>query len=155
MEMQVLTCLIILQTIQVAILWLHDWVPLGRLNDLPAVRAHDTAGRLVRVTLIQSVPFTIGLVATIVHEQTGRLSWLWNWLWISYAILFAGELRAWWWPYLIKADAVRAARYAEMFGRTSAFLPVRNGIVPNTLHVILHAATAATLIVLALTTIHS
>jgi hypothetical protein len=35
-----------------------------------------------------------------------------------------------------------------MFGKTYSFLPVRNGMVPNTAHILLHLATAATLIVL-------
>jgi hypothetical protein len=35
-----------------------------------------------------------------------------------------------------------------MFGRTHTFLPVRHGIAPNTLHVLLHLATLATLILL-------
>ena len=48
--------LIVLQGFQVLSLWLHDWVPLGRLNDVKAVRSQDTAFRLVVVTLIQSVP---------------------------------------------------------------------------------------------------
>jgi hypothetical protein len=37
--------------------------------------------------------------------------------------------------------AERAARYQAKFGRTHAFLPARDGIRPNTLHVILHVAT--------------
>ena len=141
--------LILLQAVQVAILWLHDWVQIGRLTDIAAVRAHDTRGRLIRVTLIQSVPYSIGLIATIVFAGTGHPAWLWDWLWISYGLLFLGELRAWWWPYLIQPEPARAERYRGMFGNTSAFLPERNGMVPNTLHVVLHAATAATLIVLA------
>ena len=144
-----LAVLIFLQAIQVAILWLHDWVPLGRLNDVAKVQAQDRRVRLVRVTLIQSLPFTIGLVASITYAQTEHPSWVWSWLWISYALLFAGELRAWWWPYLIRPDPVRAARYRAMFGHTAAFLPEHNGIVPNALHTILHAVTAVTLIVLA------
>jgi hypothetical protein len=36
-----------------------------------------------------------------------------------------------------------------MFGNTHAFLPERNGIRPNTLHILLHACTAATLVLLA------
>jgi hypothetical protein len=139
-----LPVLICLQGLQVTILWLHDWVQLGRLTDIAAVRAHDTRGRLIRVTVIQSLPFTFGLVASVVYSQTGHPAWLRCWLWISYGILFAGELRAWWWPYLIQSEPERAARYRGMFGKTSAFLPERNGIVPNTLH----AATAATLILL-------
>ena len=39
-----------------------------------------------------------------------------------------------------------------MFGGIHAFLPERNGIVPNTLHVMLHACTAGKLIVLAVLT---
>jgi hypothetical protein len=59
-----------------------------------------------------------------------------------------GQIRAWWIPYLFRADPQRAARYRIMFGNTHAFLPVRNGIVPNTAHVMLYAFTAATLAVL-------
>ena len=138
-----------LQSLQVTILWLHDWVPLGRLNNLPAVHAADPRARLIRVTLIQSVPFTIGLVATIAWARTGHPHWVWPWLWVSYLVLFAGELRAWWWPYLVRPEPARAARYRAMFGRTAAFLPERHGIVPNALHCVLHGATAATLVVLA------
>jgi hypothetical protein len=35
-----------------------------------------------------------------------------------------------------------------MFGNTHSFLPVRNGLVPNTAHIMLHVCTAATLVVL-------
>jgi hypothetical protein len=95
--------LVALQAFQVAFLWIHDWVPLGRLNDVAAVRKQDSLERLIRITLIQSVPFTVGLV-----------------------------------------------RYRAMFGRTHAFLPERNGLVPNTAHILLHFATLATLVVLSL-----
>jgi hypothetical protein len=145
-----LLMLICLQTIQVAILWLHDWLPFGNLTDIPAVQAHDTRSRLIRVTLVQSVPFTVGLFASVAYARTCHPTWLYSWLWISYGMLFVGELRAWWWPYLVRPDPERAGRYRGMFGKTSAFLPERNGMVPNTLHVILHASTATTLILLGL-----
>jgi hypothetical protein len=102
--------------------------------------------------LIQSVPYTIGLVSSVVGLSSRFPGWLWYWLWISYGLLFLGELRAWWLPYLVRPEPERAARYRVMFGATHAFLPERNGIRPNTLHVALHACTAATLIVLALVT---
>ena len=92
----------------------------------------------------------MGLIASIAYERTGHPAWVWTWLWISYGILFAGEIRAWWWPYLVQPEPERAERYRGMFGNTHAFLPERNGLVPNTLHVVLHALTAATLILLGL-----
>jgi hypothetical protein len=57
--------LIVLQLFQVLFLWLHDWIPLGRLNDVTAARSQDTSLHLVVVTLIQSVPFTIGLLFSL------------------------------------------------------------------------------------------
>jgi hypothetical protein len=143
-----LDLLITLQALQVVILWLHDWAPLGPLNDVSRVQAEDTRARLIRVTLIQSTPFTLGLVFTILYRETQHPSWTWTWLWVSYLALFAGELRAWWLPYLVRPEPERAARYEKMFGGTHAVLPVRNGIVPNTLHCVLHAATAMTLLTL-------
>jgi hypothetical protein len=57
-----------------------------------------------------------------------------------------GEIRAWWIPYFFGTTPERVKRYADMFGNTHSFLPERNGIIPNTLHVILHALTFVTLI---------
>lgn len=147
-----LIVLVLLQAVQVAILWLHDWVPLTPLNDVSAVRGADSTSHLITTTLIQSVPYTIGFIFSLIGLASGFPGWLWYWLWISYGILFAGELRAWWLPYLIRPEPERAARYHTMFGATHAFLPKRNGIAPNTLHVALHVCTAWTLIVLAVLT---
>jgi hypothetical protein len=140
--------LLVLQALQVVFLWIHDWIPLGRLNDVVAVRSQDTLGRLVTVTFIQSLPWTIGLYFSALYFQRSYPPWLHSWLWISYVVLLVGQIRAWWVPYLIRADPQRAARYRIMFGNTHSFLPVRNGLVPNTAHIMLHACTVATLVVL-------
>jgi hypothetical protein len=140
--------LLALQVFQVLFLWVHDWIPLRRLNDVAAVRSQDTPGRLVGVTLVQSVPFTIGLFFSAWYFGHPYPGWLDRWLWISYAILFVGQMRAWWIPYFFKPEPERAERYRKMFGNTHSFLPKRNGIVPNTAHILLHLATAITLLVL-------
>jgi hypothetical protein len=142
--------LLALQAFQVLFLWFHDWIPLGRLNDVTAVRRHDTLLRLVLVTLIQSVPFTIGLFYSARYFRQPYPGWLDKWLWISYGVLFVGQMRAWWVPYLFKPEPARAERYRKMFGNTHSFLPRRNGIVPNTAHILLHLATAGTLLCLLL-----
>jgi hypothetical protein len=140
--------LLALQVFQVVFLWIHDWIPLGRLNDVTAVRSQDTVRRLVIVTLVQSLPFTIGLYFSARSFGQPYPAWLEHWLWISYTVLLIGQIRAWWIPYLLKPEPERAARYRKMFGNTHAFLPQHNGLVPNTAHVLLHLATAATLLVL-------
>lgn len=140
--------LIALQALQALFLWLHDWVSLGRLNDVKAVRSQDTTLRLIVVTLIQSVPFTIGLLFSLLYLGRMYPHWLYMWLWISYSIMLVGQLRAWWIPYLFRPEPKRAARYQIMFGNTHRFLPNHNGLVPNTAHIMLHLATAATLVTL-------
>ncbi len=140
--------LLALQTFQVLFLWIHDWIPLGRLNDVAAVKSQDTRGRLVRVTLIQSAPFTVGLLFCLIHFGQPYPGWLNIWLKVSYTALFLGQLRAWWFPYLLRPEPERALRYRIMFGKTHSFLPVRNGLVPNTAHILLHIATLATLVLL-------
>lgn len=142
------TILLALQAFQVVFLWIHDWVPLGRLNDVVAVRGEDSFRRLVTVTLVQSVPWSIGLFFSAWYFGRPYPAWLNDWLWISYAVLFAGAIRAWWIPYLFAPEPQRAKRYQHMFGNTHSFLPERNGIVPNTAHILLHLATFATLVVL-------
>jgi hypothetical protein len=142
------TILLALQVLQVVFLWIHDWIPLGRLNDVAAVRSQDTLGRLVMVTFFQSVPWSIGLYFSALYFERTYPHWLHSWLWISYVVLLVGQIRAWWVPYLFRPDPQRAARYRIMFGNTHSFLPVRNGLVPNTAHIMLHACTVATLVVL-------
>jgi hypothetical protein len=93
---QVEIILIAFQFFQLLFLWLHDWILLGRLNDVSAVRSQDTMMCLVVVTLIQSVPFTIGLLFSVLYFRRPYPHWLYMWLWITYGIIFVGQLRAWW-----------------------------------------------------------
>lgn len=141
--------LFVLQIFHVLFLLLHDWIPLGKLNDPKAVRAEVATGKLLAASLISTAPFAFGLVASAVYLGRPYPEWLLWWLAVSYLFLFIGELQAWWIPYLFVAKPERAARYRAMFGGTHAFLPERNGIRPNTLHVILHIATVAILLLIA------
>jgi hypothetical protein len=145
--------LLALQTFIVLFLALHDWVPLGTLNNLPGVRAANPGSALFTTTLLSAAPYAFGLAASIIHLGEAYPDWLLWWLWISYVLLFLGQLRAWWIPYLLRPEPARAARYQQMFGGTHALLPQRNDIRPNTLHILLHTATAALLVVLAVLTI--
>jgi hypothetical protein len=142
-----------LQCFHVLFLAFHDWIPLGALNDVKAVRATNPGRKLLAGTLISVAPFTIGLAASATHFSGLYPNWLLWWLWISYVFLFVGELQAWWVPYLFRSDPHRIARYQVMFGKTHAFLPVRNGIRPNTLHVVLHIATLITMVTLGALTV--
>jgi hypothetical protein len=148
MDMGWQSAAVLLQAFQFLLLLIHDWVPLGQFNDVAAVRKDKTTANLFVETFVTCMPVALSLGASLWQFGKPYPTWVRAWLWVTYGLLFLGELRAWWIPYFFGTDARRVARYRTMFGRTHAFLPPRNGIVPNTLHIVLHLSTLATLLVL-------
>jgi hypothetical protein len=118
---------------------LHDWIPLGKLNNLAGIRAIDSLGKRLIVTALSTLPYAICLAGSVYYASAIFPAWLDWFLWVSYGIGLYGLLRAWYIPYLLIPDPARAARYRQRFHQTHAFLPTRNGIRPDTLHVGFHA----------------
>ncbi|HUA08726.1 MAG TPA: hypothetical protein VMA98_05575 [Candidatus Acidoferrales bacterium] len=125
--------LLALQGLVVAILAVHDWLPLGRFNKTRTIRADRTLTQVLSVTAFQTVPFAFGLICSSFFRYTPYPAWLYGWLWISYGALFLGQVQSWWIPFIMKP-------YWIARGRAS--------VTPNTLHLILHLATLATLVLL-------
>jgi hypothetical protein len=137
-----------LQTVVTAFLLLHDWIPLGRLSNLAAIRGQDSLPHRVFVTLLPGIPAAIGLVFGVRYFGRTYPGWLEMLLWITYGLFLLGMLRAWWIPYLFGTDKQRAARYQVIFSGTHSFLPKRNGMAPDTLHTLFHLITLATAVLL-------
>ncbi len=137
-----------LQAVVVIFLLLHDWVSLGRLNNLSAIRSQDTLPHRLFVTLLPVVPTAAGLFYSLRFFGRPYPDGVEMLLRITYGVLVLGLLRAWWIPYLVVPDAVRAARYKIIFAGTHKFLPERNGMAPDTLHTLFHLVTLATVIAL-------
>jgi hypothetical protein len=152
MPADTLGVLIALQCFVVVFVALHNWIPLGALNDLEAVRAEFPAGKLIVTTLCNLTPAAIGLAASIFYFRRGFPEWLVWYLWIFYLLACCGSLWAWWLPYFFGAGKKRIAREQALYGNTHSFLPERHGVRPNTLHVIFDVVTVAILIALALLT---
>jgi hypothetical protein len=144
------TAFLALQGLVVLFLLLHDWVPLGRLNNLAAMRSEDSLVKRIFVTLLPLVPTAVCLYSCALHFSGAYPDWLVMTLWITYGVLLLGLLRAWWVPYLFGTDPQRAARYRIIFAGTHSFLPRRNGMAPDTLHTAFHVCVLATLILLVL-----
>lgn len=117
----------------------QDWVSLGSLNDIEAITANKSSNELIVVTLIGVVQ--ILLLMGIILFFLGKRYPLWAKLWliIHPLCILSGAIMSWWIPYLFGIGAEeKAERFNNMFGNTHSFLPVMNGIVPNTLHTIFH-----------------
>jgi hypothetical protein len=115
-----------LQCFVVLFVALHNWIPLGMLNDVKGAHAAFPGSKLLVTTLINFAPFAFGLAASAFHFGRRYPEWLVWWLWITYLLACYGSLKAWWVPYLFRPDPELAARYKVMYGTTHAFLPERN-----------------------------
>jgi len=144
--------LVVFQVMVVIFLAFHDWVALGKLNNVVGLHTVDTPGRLLLTTALSTLPFGAVLLASILFVSIEFPAWLLWWLWGTYLACAYGILRAWWMPYLGPPDPDRAKRYGIRFAGTHSFLPERNGIRPDTLHVAFHALVVAILVLLAFLT---
>jgi len=142
-----------LQSCVVAFLLLHDFVPLGRLNNLAAIRSEDSLTHQFFVTLLPGIPSALGLYFCVQRIGQPYPHWLSMLLWITYVTFCIGMLQAWWIPYLLVPNPERAARYQIIFRGTHTFLPQRNGIAPDTLHTLFHVAVVFTVLLLLLRSI--
>jgi hypothetical protein len=147
-----MVALLALQCFVVLFVALHNWVPLGTLNNVRGVRAEFSTGKLLAITLTNFTPVAIGLAATAFYLGKAYPGWVFWWLWITYGLACYGSFMAWWGPYIFRPDPSRIARYRTMYAGTHSFLPEHNGIRPNTLHVLFDAVTVAILIDLAVLT---
>jgi hypothetical protein len=141
------------QTFVVLFIALHDWIPLGSLNNVKGVRAADPVGKLAVSTLVSVLPFAVALAGTVRYAALPFPMWLSWLLWLSYGFALYGVLRTWYVPYLLVSEPDRARRYRLMHADTITFLPERNGLAPNALHVVFHAVLLATVALMAYLTI--
>ena len=118
---------------------LHDWIPLGRFNDLEGIRSQHTISEIWFTTAVNTVSALVVLIITVAFVGKTYPVWARIWLVLHIGGILAGAITAWWIPYFFGADQDLAARYQIMFGDTHSFLPERNGIVPNTIHVVFHS----------------
>lgn len=117
---------------------LHDWVPLGSLNNVQAVKLEHTTGELVRITVIQTLSILVVIAIALIFIGKTYPIWAKLWLVIHLGSILTGAILAWWIPYFFGTSPERVDRYTHMFGDTHSFLPIMNGIVPNTIHVLFH-----------------
>jgi hypothetical protein len=132
-------------------LGLHDWVPLGRWTDLPALRSQRSLKARILASVIMAAIQGIALYlnwSQSPHPSYGtRLFTL-----ILYAAYIPGMLRAWWLPYLFGVGLSEKfiADYKIMFGNTITWFPERNGITVNALHTVFHISVVVELILAAI-----
>lgn len=117
----------------------HDFIPLGPFNDVEAILNDRPLKELIFVTIVNAGQILLIIIGVLFFIGKKYPIIIKLWLIIHQSCIFIGALIAWWIPYIFGIGAEqRAERYQEMFGDTHSFLPIMNGIVPNTIHTIFH-----------------
>jgi hypothetical protein len=80
--------LVFLQALQLLFLLVHDWLPLGRLNDVAAFRRTSTHREMLLALLVPSTPVGTAFALSLVYLHTSFPLWLRTWLSITYGLLF-------------------------------------------------------------------
>jgi hypothetical protein len=124
---------------------LHDTIPLGRWNNLGHFKQDIPLARRVKGSIANSV--TAGAVLLLfwlgwMHGGSMAGDWRMTLL-ITMGVLVYMEFVSWWRPYLFGATPAIVEKLRPNWEGTYAFLPKRNGIRPNAMHLIMHAATLA------------
>ena len=117
----------------------HDFIPLGPFNDVEAILNDQPLKELIFVTIVNAGQILLIIIGVLFFIGKKYPIIIKLWLIIHQSCIFIGALIAWWIPYIFGIGAEqRVERYQEMFGNTHSFLPIMNGIVPNTIHTIFH-----------------
>lgn len=117
----------------------QDLVPLGVLNDVEAIASVESFNETIITTIIGVIQILLLLGGVLFFIGKRYPIWVKVWLIIHPSCILLGAIISWWIPYLFGTGTEeKIERFNHMFGNTHAFLPIMNGIVPNTLHTIFH-----------------
>ncbi len=117
----------------------QDLVPMGTLNDVEAIASVESLNEIIVTTLIGVVQILLILGGVLLFMGRKYPLLVKIWLIVHPASILSGAIMSWWIPYFFGTGTEeKIERFNIMFENTHSFLPVMNGIVPNTLHTLFH-----------------
>lgn len=117
----------------------QDLVPLGVFNDIDAIASEESFNEIIVTTLIGVVQILLILGGVLLFIGRRYPFLVKIWLIVHPLSIFLGAIMSWWIPYFFGTGTEeKIERFNNMFGDTHSFLPIMNGIVPNTLHTVFH-----------------
>src|SRR5699024_1609839 len=111
----------------------QDFVLMGVLNEVEAIASVESPNEIIVKTLIGVVQILL-ILGGILLFMGKRYPFLVKiWLIVHPTCILLGAIMSWWIPYFFgTATEEKIESFNIMFGNTHSFLPVMNGIVPNT-----------------------
>lgn len=117
----------------------QDLVPLGALNDIEAIASVESFNEIIVTMLIGAVQILLILVGVLLFIGKRYPLLVKIWLIVHPLSILVGAIMSWWIPYLFGTGTEeKIESFNNMFGDTHSFLPIMNGMTPNTLHTMFH-----------------
>lgn len=117
----------------------QDLVPLGALNDIEAIASVESFNEIIVTMLIGAVQILLILGGVLLFMGKRYPLLVRIWLLVHPTCILLGAIISWWIPYFFGTGTEeKIKRFNIMFGNTHSFLPIMNGMAPNTLHTIFH-----------------
>lgn len=135
--MSYLSLFILLQTITLVLISLHDWVDIRPFTNIPDLEKYHSVQFRLFSSFMNGLLVLIPLFLTI-YFQASMPRWAGLVVAFLYGLLTLGTICAWWIPYIFGSSEKHKQGFIE-FKNTHHFLPARNdNVIPNTFHVIMH-----------------
>lgn len=136
--MTIISLFLLLQVMLLLFMTLHDWIHLPPLTDIRAIEKYSTKrGRLINSSIFFFLVF-IPLFLTWYYAPCFPF-WVLFSIVNFYGWLSLGTILSWWIPYLFGGYTNNHKQSFVEYEQTHHFLPsIRDHVIPNTLHVILH-----------------
>lgn len=128
-----------LQIVLLLFMVLHDWISVPPLNDIAALKSKDSTLYRLMGSVINGTLVLIPLLLTLFYYSKPTAPfYIGMTVMTFYLMLTIGTILSWWVPYLF-GSSEKLKKQFNKFKNTHHFLPhIKDHIVPNTLHVILH-----------------
>lgn len=128
-----------LQIILLFFMLFHDWISVPPLNDIAALKSKDSTLYRLMGSFINGSLVLIPLVLTLFYYSQPTIPFYVGMTVMAfYLLLTIGTILSWWIPYLFGSSQKLKKQFSK-FKNTHHFLPrLKDHIIPNTLHVILH-----------------
>lgn len=137
MQFNLVYFFIILQTVLLLFVALHDWINLPPLTNIKDLKKGMSFRSRVIGSIIYFLVVFIPLILTIVHRDSLTTSILVH-INIFYGLLTLGAILSWWVPYFFGSSEESKSNFV-VYNNTHHFLPkIKDNVIPNSFHVILH-----------------
>ncbi|MGE3557312.1 MAG: hypothetical protein AB7M93_30845 [Candidatus Obscuribacterales bacterium] len=129
---------VVIQAVLILFMALHDWVRAAPLNDIDALAKEDSVMKRLIGSAINTGWVLVPFIVTLVYFPGPYPEWATGLFLAFYVGLTAGTILSWWIPYFFGSSPEHKRAFRKFAKTHHCLPPIKDHVVPNTLHILLH-----------------